>query len=78
MVVALGIVSTITTSLAIDVYGSITENAGGAAKVVKKSHRICERRATLKVVGNTTPATGRGFAISSVSSVSLTPFGGIS
>lgn len=71
MVVALGIVSTITTSLAIDVYGSITDNARGAAKVVKKSHRICERRATLKVVG-------KGFAISSVSSVPLTPFGGIS
>ncbi|KAH9309326.1 hypothetical protein KI387_037237, partial [Taxus chinensis] len=64
-VAALGMLSTITTRLAIDAYGPINDNAAGIAEMAGMSHRIRERTDALDASGNTTAAIGKGFAIGS-------------
>lgn len=58
-VAALGMLSTIATSLAIDAYGPIGDNAGGIAEMAGMSHRIRERTDALDSAGNTTAAIGK-------------------
>ncbi|KAM0054235.1 putative inorganic diphosphatase [Helianthus debilis subsp. tardiflorus] len=58
-VAALGMPSTIATSLAIHAYGPMSDNAGGIAEMAGMSHRIRERTDALDVAGNTTAAIGK-------------------
>ncbi|GJU25399.1 pyrophosphatase, partial [Tanacetum coccineum] len=74
-VAALGMLSTISTGLAIDAYGTISDNSGGIAEMVGMSHTIRERTDALDASGNTTAAIGKGFAIGSAALVSLALFG---
>lgn len=58
-VAALGMLSTISTGLAIDAYGPISDNAGGIAEMAGMSHEIRERTDALDAAGNTTAAIGK-------------------
>ncbi|KAI9117505.1 hypothetical protein K1719_011671 [Acacia pycnantha] len=73
--VALGMLSTKTTGLAIDAYGTISNNAGGIAKMAGMDHAIRERTDALDAAGNTTAAIGKGVSIGSAALVSLALFG---
>jgi len=72
---ALGILSTLSTGLAIDAYGPICDNAGGIAEMAGMDKEIRERTDALDSAGNTTAAIGKGFAIGSAALVSLALFG---
>ncbi|KAG4111634.1 hypothetical protein ERO13_D13G115033v2, partial [Gossypium hirsutum] len=74
-VAAIGMLTTISTGLAIDAYGPISDNAGGIAEMAGMSHKIRERTDALDAAGNTTAAIGKGFAIGSAALVSLALFG---
>ncbi|KAH1229568.1 Pyrophosphate-energized vacuolar membrane proton pump 1 [Glycine max] len=74
-VAGLGMLSTITTSLAIDAYGPISDNAGGIAEMAGMRHKIRERTDALDAAGNTTAAIGKGFAIGLAVLASLALFG---
>ncbi|XP_015170446.1 pyrophosphate-energized vacuolar membrane proton pump-like [Solanum tuberosum] len=56
---ALGMLSTIATGLAIDVYGPISDNVGGIAEMAGMSHNIREKIDALDAAGNTTSAIGK-------------------
>jgi H+-translocating diphosphatase len=58
-VATLGMLSTIATSLAIDAYGPISDNAGGNTEMAGMSRRIRERTDALDAAGNTTAAIGK-------------------
>lgn len=58
-VAALGMLSTISTGLAIDAYGPISDNAGGIAEMAGMSHTIRARTDALDAAGNTTAAIGK-------------------
>jgi len=74
-VAALGILSTLPTSLTIDAYGPICDNAGGIAEMAEMDKGVRDRTDALDAAGNTTAAIGKGFAIGSAALVSLALFG---
>jgi len=72
---ALGMLGTLATCLAIDVYGPIADNAGGIAEMAEMPPEVRDKTDALDIAGNTTAAIGKGFAIGSAALVSLALFG---